>query len=296
MRIAIVAGLCSLLFGASSARAATPDFTATAAWRSVQLPAAAAAAATDHDYTTRPTAPPFAAGCNSKATCAIYCNGAKAKESEARKKFGPHADAKLVSLDKAYAFLGCSPGKKAKDTGKKCGLRLEKKMQAQPPLARALALAALRLRAINKDYVVVVQDANRDIAFQVGQTCAAIASGHGEACGTGHACPGSSPHLGGVAFDLYLENSKGAKLTQPVGNATNCAKSLQDIKREKDQHAAALNHAMFSAGFYRYCNEHWHFELTRAPANDLRTNCLDDHDCGGGKKCVQHKTKISLCQ
>jgi D-alanyl-D-alanine dipeptidase len=57
--------------------------------------------------------------------------------------------------------------------------------------------------------------------------------------------------------------------TPPTGDSKSCALRTKEILRTP--RLKALNEIMFEAGWWKYCEELWHFEYTTNPSNKLRT-------------------------
>ena len=252
--------------------------------------------------------------CKDEASCAQFCLGPKVNASAVGAK-GWHEPKGLLALSAISQKLACGKGQ---TKAVECGFYYQHgDDKVLPRLEPALIAAVKELRKHNPDYVLVVDSAYRSVLFDTERVCKKIVAGQKEAsgilCGIELACPGPNSHSNGYAVDVHLQrkdklfdknhhyNSKGA-LTPPPGLTKTCKASVEGIHKEKDQHMRMLNQRLFALGFWRYCWEDWHFELSPEPLNALRTNCLADSDCRNGKTCQAHpppghpKDSVMVCK
>jgi D-alanyl-D-alanine dipeptidase len=235
----------------------------------------------------KPEAKPQDALCRTRQTCAPYCLGSSANQAKvlaAIKKLG-HAKPSdvvdpAVAVQEELRRLGCEPqgGKLVQTASQNCGIVFRAGERALlhaviPGLARA-ALAAKQ-----RGYVLSVGSTYRSPAEQMSKSCAHV--GRGDIpCGgsTGLACPGGSPHGSGYAIDTAMceplkgwtwSNIQPKFCTPPTGDSKSCALRTKEILRTP--RLKALNEIMFGAGWWKYCEELWHFEYTTNPSNKLRT-------------------------
>jgi D-alanyl-D-alanine dipeptidase len=218
--------------------------------------------------------------CTDRDSCAKFCSGKYANASAVsqmitQQKLSPPAAMvdPAVAIQPELEKLGCTPDKSqdAAKASKGCGILFVKPKSGRgvlPGVVPGLARAAIEAKA--RGYVIWVGSTFRSHKTQVDLMCENLSEG-GPPCGkgTGLACPGPNVHTEGYAVDLHLRSPSGKKLTPPTGKIESCSARTALVKRSKE--LMDLNDIMFKAGWWKYCEELWHFEYTQNPYNDKRT-------------------------
>jgi D-alanyl-D-alanine dipeptidase len=149
-------------------------------------------------------------------------------------------------------------------------------------------------KKLAKGFALYVNDAARSLEKQLSIVCsgvhAATKKGKPYDCGAGTACPGASFHGLGFALDICLAPPSGG----PRAERTDCSSTVYDTceaalkgqpaRKKKpalkgkvcsDERYLVLDDIMFSLGFWKYCRELWHFELSKDPVFPERTRSHD---------------------
>jgi len=234
----------------------------------------------DEGETTKPIAPrPYKYWCQ-KGECTKFCgvsgiDKAAVAAAAARTKTNLTKDMvdAAVAIQPELEKLGCKPagGKEAGKASRNCGIEFNKGKGHRfilPGLARGLAKAALG--AQKEGVVISVGSTVRSLEQQVELMCKNHRKGMDPPCSgnTGLACPGPNVHTDGFAVDLHLESTAGKSLTQGTGNRQDCKARKKQVLA--NPHLKKLNDIMFAAGWWKYCEEVWHFEYTQNPYNHFR--------------------------
>lgn len=131
------------------------------------------------------------------------------------------------------------------------------KGQVTKEVQDALKKAGEIAQSMDSAYTIHLISAYRPLKRQIEMVCDVIATGDEKkiaGIGTAIAYPGGSNHGSGIAIDIMLKKGSTA-LTDPSFNTTN-----QQNQKYKDG-AQLLSQIMTQAGFVRYAEEIWHFEL-----------------------------------
>lgn len=233
--------------------------------------------------------------CNTYNTCKPFCNGTDVsveKINAAATAKGikvPEGITEISSLLRTkFQAAGCVPTG-AKDSSNEflnCGLiwhNAKEDRYALPSTADGLVKAALKAKSQGNG--ISIGTLVRPLSNQVKKVCAWIArnpQGNVKICenaadnspkpndadgqpvkgkDNGLACPGTTNHFGGFAVDLNLfslSDGKHTPLTAQTGTASSCESNA--AAESADQNYLKLNEIMFSTGWWKFCQERWHFE------------------------------------
>lgn len=219
--------------------------------------------------------------CNDYESCKPFCNGAAANMSEvssAASAKGVVIPSGLVDprikLAEYFKDDNCvDQSKKSDKKYIKCGVVFRGRDDETlflPSVVKGVADAAKIAKS--KGYILSIGSSYRSLKVQVEKVCAHVVNEPGKRpCGRELACPGGSNHMQGYAADICLAhpNNPNKCITDASGKATSCAKNTEIVK--SDQNLRALNDIMFAAGWFKYCEETWHFEYTSKPSDQFRT-------------------------
>jgi hypothetical protein len=143
-------------------------------------------------------------------------------------------------------------------------------LQGTPALKEALCKAGV---AANKDgYTIVATSTYRTFQKQVELWCGSCATNHPDVNQRKTYCavPGGSVHGLGNAVDVSLKNSQGTQVITAGSSKAQCKADPAEVTR--------IANYMEDAGFVRYQNEIWHFEVNstqslRGPYKDMPPKC-----------------------